>query len=361
MADHDHLDLRQLSTWQRLGLASVVVLGALLLSGVIFILSGVYNIGASRDHWSVTNLLLTIVRDRSISVAAGSIKAPPLNDPDLYRLGAQHVALQCTACHSTPGEPLNPVYSNMLPSPPDLTGTIHDYSASEAFWIVNHGLKYTGMPAWPASDRPDEVWSVVAFLDRLGRLGPEIYAAETQAPGGEFGQCVQCHGGQTTAPVSDLVPRLNGLPETQLIQSLQYYRSGLRSSGFMVPLAHDMSDAEIAAVAEYFADLPPLPPPEVVDTKAIERGRLIAQNGVPERDVPACASCHGSGRPGMPRLAGQSARYMDNQLLLWQNDPGFRTASPLAEIMAVVGRRLTPEQAADVSAYYASLLPESTQ
>ena len=62
----------------------------------------------------------------------------------------------------------------MTPPPPELTGRVSRYKAEELFSIVKHGIKFTGMPAWPVQQRDDEVWAVVAFLRRM----PEVDAAE---------------------------------------------------------------------------------------------------------------------------------------------------------------------------------------
>ena len=63
----------------------------------------------------------------------------------------------------------------MLPEPPYLGGVVESWKPEQLFWIVKHGLKYTGMPSWPALSRDDEVWSVVAFLQRLPGMKPETY------------------------------------------------------------------------------------------------------------------------------------------------------------------------------------------
>lgn len=358
MPEEKVVKVRRLTRWQRIGVASLLVVGALVAGGVIFVLSGVYNIAASRDHWSVTNLAITILRDRSIAAASSTVEAPALNDPDLYRLGEQHFLGACTSCHGQPGQPLNPIYANMTPSPPDLIGAFEHYSASEVFWIVRHGLKYTGMPAWPGPNRPDEVWSVVAFLERLNRQ-PETGDSLTEQrieTARTFDGCARCHGSATSAPVSALVPRLEGLPQAYLVRALEEYRQGIRQSGFMAPVAHGLSDREIAALAAYYDGLEVLRQDARANPDIIETGRHIAETGVLADDVPACQSCHGGGNPQIPDLRGQSARYLANQLKLWRNG-GYRNSSAEGRIMAVIGQRLATSDAEAVSAYYAAQTP----
>ena len=61
----------------------------------------------------------------------------------------------------------------MLPVPPDLGAAVPTWQPNELFWIVKNGLKYTGMPGWAAQGRDDEVWAVVAFLQRWLLTSPE--------------------------------------------------------------------------------------------------------------------------------------------------------------------------------------------
>ena len=65
----------------------------------------------------------------------------------------------------------------MLPAPPDLKDKIAGWSDAELFQIVQHGVRFTGMPAWPAAGREDEAWAMVAFLRRYPN---SRYAANAQ-------------------------------------------------------------------------------------------------------------------------------------------------------------------------------------
>jgi mono/diheme cytochrome c family protein len=55
----------------------------------------------------------------------------------------------------------------MLPQPPDLADVVGEWNNAQLFRIVKHGVRFTGMPAWPMQDRDDEVWAMVAFLREL--------------------------------------------------------------------------------------------------------------------------------------------------------------------------------------------------
>ncbi len=361
--------------------ALLIVAGGLFVGATVFVLSGVYNVAARSPHWSITNWLLIVVRDRAIATSALGVRVPDLADEGLADLGAEHYRGACATCHGVPGQGAGPVYRSMLPAPPDLITARDDYTSAELFRIIYDGLKFTGMPAWAGEGRSDEVWSLVAFLDRLGREGARRYAGSERSPvlppeleaagaaNPPLENCVRCHGDARSLPLNDRVPRLHGQSEAYLIRSIANYLDGTRPSGIMAPIAHGMSQEESSTLARYYASLP-VPwhesrkesrkewragIAENQDPEAVSRGRRIARDGVIRRGIPACSSCHGGVNPQFPKLAGQSATYLRGQLELWRN--GLRNRSGYGAIMAVIARRLDDTQMRDVTAFYASLPP----
>ncbi len=98
------------------------------------------------------------------------------------RLGAGHYEIGCAPCHGSPVEPQNPVPAHMLPVPPNLHEEARLWEPGELFWIVKHGLKYAGMPAWPELERDDEIEAVTAFLSKFQEIEPEDYRRMGSGP-----------------------------------------------------------------------------------------------------------------------------------------------------------------------------------
>jgi len=71
--------------------------------------------------------------------------------------------------------PKGDIAQGLYPQPPDLAVTASGYREGELFWIVKHGIKMTGMPAW-ADHSDDELWATVAVLRQLPGMAPEAYA-----------------------------------------------------------------------------------------------------------------------------------------------------------------------------------------
>jgi cytochrome c553 len=113
-------------------------------------------------------------------------------------------------------------------------------------------------------------------------------------------------------------------------------------------------------LADYYGSLRELSPsgPPQHAAPVIERGKAIADRGVPSQRVPSCVDCHGPGatrrNPVYPELAGQYADYLVLQLEIFKKN--VRGGTDYAHIMRRVAAGLTPDQMRDVALYYASLL-----
>lgn len=358
------------STWlRRIAITAAILLAGAGVCGGLFVWFGLYDVAADRQHWQVTDRLLAVVRDRSIAFRAPEGPVPDLSEPGLAELGAQHYRAGCAFCHGTPGEAHNPVAEYMLPRPPDLSRSLSRYDPRELFWIIDHGLKFTGMPGWPAQGRGDEIWAAVALVVRLGTEGPGAYRRLLRSPATDPGAdtggvsapgCGACHGDAGSAPIDERVPVLAGQSAAYLARALHEFQAGLRPSGIMAVAAASLSASEIDALAARYAALPPPRAGEYVvagdgdgNAESVTRGRAIARDGLPGKGVPACLACHGDGaRAAFPSLDGLSARYLSGQLALWR--AGLRTETGHGAIMGAVADRLSPAEAEDAAAFFAA-------
>lgn len=169
------------------GLLVLVALGA-----GAFVWSGAYNIAADEPHWDVTRLAMEQVRKRSVVARASGIEVPDLENAALVRTGAGNYDAMCADCHLKPGVEKSELSRGLYPAPPDLSRhRIADPAA--AFWVIKHGIKMSGMPAWGKSMEDEYVWGMVAFLRKLPDLSQAQYAEVVEASGGHQ------HGGADAA------------------------------------------------------------------------------------------------------------------------------------------------------------------
>jgi len=166
----------------RFSLIGLVVL-AVLVTG--FIYGGLFNVAADEPHWGVTYRLIESTRQHSVAVRARNVSAfPGLNDAKLIADGAGEYDEMCTGCHLAPGMTESELRAGLYPKPPDLTKPAARLEPTEAFWIIKHGLKMTGMPAWGVTHDDSRIWSMVAFLQKLPDLSPQAYHELTSQNGG---------------------------------------------------------------------------------------------------------------------------------------------------------------------------------
>jgi cytochrome c553 len=361
----------------------IVGLLALLGAGAfLVVVSGIVPIKASSGHWPITAWLLQFAKTRSVATHTLGFETPALDNPALVLKGATHYEIGCRPCHGSPELREPRIAQQMTPRPPYLPPRVPTWTPDELFYIVKHGIKFTGMPAWPAQQRDDEVWAMVAFLLRFPELNADEYRrlasggstkisadlpshdpqGPDRAPRSVIENCARCHGVERLG--MDAFPKLSGQRPDYLFAALRAFAGGERHSGIMEPIAAGLSIPDMREIALYYANQPHAAPllTSQQHSLAIERGEAIASGGIRSQRVPACAACHGPGtaprNPIYPDLAGQYAEYLMLQLMLFKKQQ--RGGSPYARLMLAVATRLKPEQIRDVALYYASLAPRHT-
>lgn len=345
------------------------LLGAVPVIGVLVLLSGVIPVAASNGHAALTEWVLKLAMRRSVATHSMGISIPELRDDRLILLGAGHYDSACRFCHGAPGMALPAAAAGSAPSPPDLTQVTERYDSAELFYIIRHGVKFTGMPGWPSSGRDDEVWAMVAFLQAWPKLDRAKYSQLALGPGGEespkdaplsLQRCARCHGprGQGRGQAFPVLAAQNA---KYIEASLLAYAEGKRPSAIMEQQA-DLTADERWKLSLWFAAQPAAPPAGTLDgTEAAHReGRSIAEHGIPARKIPSCNDCHGPKRKvrdGYPLLSGQPSAYLARQLRLFAT--GTRGGSPFAALMeSVQAHALRPNEIQAVSSYFSSLSPD---
>ncbi|GAB1719886.1 MAG: hypothetical protein NTAFB09_16170 [Nitrosospira sp.] len=153
----------------------IIAIGIGISGLAVFIYSGAFSIAADEPHWPATFKILNMVRDRSVEVRSGTLAPPPdLSNETRIKLGAGNYDAMCTACHLRPGMEESELRLGLYPKPPQWR-EFDMLDSSKAFWIVKHGIKMSGMPAWGKSMNDEHIWNIVAFLRKLPELTPAAY------------------------------------------------------------------------------------------------------------------------------------------------------------------------------------------
>lgn len=171
-----------------LTLLVAAVIGATVIHG-----GGLTNFAADEPHPPLINSVIAFVRERFIAVRSKNLEVPDLDNPQLVADGGAHYVPMCSGCHLGPGTQDTEIRRGLYPQPPNLAQPAdhaggHDHSdmqisARRQFWIVKHGIKMTGMPAWGATHDDKAIWGLVAFLQKLPEMSPDEFAALSEAAG----------------------------------------------------------------------------------------------------------------------------------------------------------------------------------
>lgn len=182
-------------------LATIAALATLgVLGAAAFIWAGLYNVGATRQHLQPVFSVLEFAMHRSVRLHARNIEPPPLEDQAMVRRGAPCFHDKCAQCHGAPGVAQGDIGKSMQPLPGPLVDATQTFHPRELYWITRHGIRLSGMPAWEFRLTDEEIWDVVAFLQRLPQLTPQAYAAIAQGQGGSAPCGRDIHAAPTRAP-----------------------------------------------------------------------------------------------------------------------------------------------------------------
>ncbi len=164
--------------------------------------------------------------------------------------------------------------------------------------------------------------------------------------------CAACHtaDGSRGSPAN---PILQGQHPEYLAKQLTEFKSGKRKNAVMSGMAATLSEEDIRNVAAFYASKTAKPGfAKNKDTVAL--GEKIWRGGIAERNVPACAGCHGPTGAGLPaqypRLGSQHADYVETQMTAFR--AGTRANGPM---MVTIAAKMNDKEIKAVSDYVAGL------
>lgn len=164
------------------------------LGGGLFLYSGWYPMGADEKHYRLTHWVLETLRERAIARASRAVEVPDdLGSPERLLAGGADYNDMCVGCHLKPGMEQSDMSVGLYPAPPNLSvaplvrhrnGNADDALLQRQFWVIKHGIKASGMPAWGLTHDDNRIWSMVAFLQKLPDLKPVQYQIITSRRNG---------------------------------------------------------------------------------------------------------------------------------------------------------------------------------
>ena len=141
-----------------------------------FVSSGV---SAKEQPGAVEEFLATRVRNMAIARRAKAFTNPVEYSGQVIAEGRAHFADHCATCHANDGSGNTEMGRSMWPKVPDMRlAKTQNLTDAELFWIIENGIRFTGMPGWGTGTTEGEEasWHLVHFIRRLPKLTPEEIA-----------------------------------------------------------------------------------------------------------------------------------------------------------------------------------------
>lgn len=94
--------------------------------------------------------------------------------PENLRDARLHFADHCATCHANNGNGDTMIGRGLYPKPPDLRlAHTQELSDGEMYWIIENGVRFTGMPGFASQGSSDDTWKLVRFIRHLPQLTAE--------------------------------------------------------------------------------------------------------------------------------------------------------------------------------------------
>ena len=144
------------------------------------------GVSAKEQPGRIEAFIARRARNMAIARRAKALANPVEYSAEVIADGRAHFADHCATCHANDGTGNTPMGRGMWPKPPDMRlARTQDLTDGELFWIIENGIRFTGMPAWGDGTKDSETasWHLVHFIRRLPRLtAEEIEEMETLNP-----------------------------------------------------------------------------------------------------------------------------------------------------------------------------------
>ncbi|EAQ04618.1 di-heme cytochrome c (class I) [Pseudooceanicola batsensis HTCC2597] len=173
-------------------IGSIATVGIAAVAGIAYVYSGSYNVAATESHAPTMRWALDTSYENSVRSRAETIEPPAELTPEMVEAGGERYAAMCAHCHGGPGAEPAGWSRGMRPEPPILWHAASEWESREVFWLVKHGVKMSGMPAFGTDHEDAAIWEITAFVKELPAMRPETYESLTAGANGH-GQSTESH------------------------------------------------------------------------------------------------------------------------------------------------------------------------
>jgi mono/diheme cytochrome c family protein len=150
----------------------VATLFVLIVGGYFYLTGGHVNIAADQRPGFFERRLAMRAMDAAVERRAPDLKNPvPPTEENLVS-GAKLYMDHCAGCHGVPSNPASEFSRSFNPPVPNFFKRAPDMPDHQNFYITQHGIRWTGMPAWSGILTDDQIWKIVTFMSQIEKLPP---------------------------------------------------------------------------------------------------------------------------------------------------------------------------------------------
>lgn len=160
--------------WFSIGALTLIVIG-----GGVFLKTGVNGFSARAQPSAIERWAARQARTLAVPSGARERPNPIADSPEVLAAARAHWADHCATCHANNGSGDSEMGKHMYPPAPDMRqAETQNLTDGELFYIIQNGIRLTGMPSWGSGTRQDEQdsWKLVRFIRHL----PKLTAQEEQ-------------------------------------------------------------------------------------------------------------------------------------------------------------------------------------
>ena len=239
----------------------------------VSVLSGAVGLGllgcsAAKQPSKIEEMLANMAKDVVIPLEAKNLSNPLPANEEVIRQGQAMFSMACSICHGSDGHARTDLGRGMYPPAMDLTSPhVQKWTDAELFWIIQNGVRMTGMPSWKSTISETDTWKLVHFIHNLPQLNAsaearqatETASALSEAKLIEYGRtlyrqegCFMCHqldgeGGKVGPDLT--VEGTRGRTREWLIG--HFKDPPAFTPGSIMPLFTNLTDDQLEALATF--------------------------------------------------------------------------------------------------------------
>ncbi len=163
-------------------LGVVMTILVIIICGLLILRAGYVNFNADQTPSAMEKKLGMKASDASVERRATNMANPLTANDETLMAGARLYRNNCAVCHGDPAQMSSPLADSFYPPAPQFLMDAPDMPEYQNYYIVRHGIRWTGMPSWRTQMNETQTWQVITLLSHLDKLPAAVSDEMSKAP-----------------------------------------------------------------------------------------------------------------------------------------------------------------------------------